>query len=59
MLAGVALNQALHHHAVTISPGIAVCFQSVLLPTHNSKRSLTLSAAAPSAGMLSFVIAPP
>jgi hypothetical protein len=36
---------------VTISPGIAVCFQSVLLATqNNSMRSLTLRDAAVSAG---------
>jgi hypothetical protein len=42
---------------VTISPGIAGCFQSVLLATqNNSMRSLTLRAAAASVGMLSFAI---
>jgi hypothetical protein len=54
---GVAIDQALTTIVVTISPGIAGCFQSVLLATqNNSKHSLTLSAAA-SAGMLSFAIA--
>jgi hypothetical protein len=51
---GVAIDQPLTIIVVTISPGIAGCFQTVLLATqNNSMRSLTLSAAA-SAGMLSF-----
>jgi hypothetical protein len=50
---GVAVDQALDHHiVVTISPGIAGCFQSVLLETqNNNKRSLTLRAAAASVGI--------
>jgi hypothetical protein len=39
---------------VTISPGIAVCFQSLLLATQNNNMlSLTLMAAAVSAGVVS------
>jgi hypothetical protein len=60
MAAGIGLNKAIDHHC-----GDDLAWDGGVLPIrllatqNNSMRSLTLSAAAASAGMLSFAMSPP